>query len=127
MYHVVSVRRFQTLANLHSDLQHLLKRQTAFPQTVGQRLALQIFHDQIADIILLSHVVEMADIGMTQRRDGASFAVKAFLGPGILRKVGGKNLDGDSAVKSGVAGAIHLPHSSSANRHKNFMWPEFRA
>lgn len=82
-------------------------------ETIGQGFALQKFHNSVINFTLVTDIVECADIGMVQRRNGAGLAVEALFGLRILRQMGGKNLDGDSAVESGIACAIHLTHAAS--------------
>ena len=79
MNHSAAVRLFQPSANLGTDTEHMLQRQFAPAQAVAQRLAFQVFHDEVADPVVLAYVVEMANVGMAQRRNRARFAVKALL------------------------------------------------
>ncbi len=49
------------------------------PQTIGQSLAFEKFHDQDNRLHPGGRHRERADIGMIQRRDGARFAIEALL------------------------------------------------
>ena len=84
-----SVRFFESLADLDSASPNLVEGQRASAQTIGQRLALQVFHNEIADPVLLADVVEMADVGMAQTGNGAGLAIEALLGLGFLGQVFG--------------------------------------
>jgi len=44
----------------------MLQWKWASAQTVGQRLAFQILHDEIADAILRADMIELTDIRMPQ-------------------------------------------------------------
>ena len=70
-------------------------------------------------------IVEMADVGMIQRGDGAGFALEALLEFRIKGKMSGENLDGDDAVEAGVGGTIDLTHAASSQRRSDLIRPEF--
>ena len=89
MEHSTLVGFFESFADLDPTFQNRFERQRTFKQTIGERLAFQVFHDEVADPVLLANVVEMADVGMTQTGNGARFAIKAFLGLGLLGQVFG--------------------------------------
>lgn len=57
---------------------HLLCPSSTFSEAeaVRKRLAFQILHDQKVGFILLTDVVRMANVGMTQRRDGSRLAIE---------------------------------------------------
>ena len=54
----------QRVGDFDCVLQHLMDRQRAFLQTLGQRLPFEIFHHQIIGFVLVPDVVECADVGM---------------------------------------------------------------
>jgi hypothetical protein len=82
------VRFFQAFADFGADFQHLLGGQRAFLNAGRERFALQKFHDQEISAVLVAHVVQMADIRVRQRRDGARFAIETLLGLRIGGKMG---------------------------------------
>ena len=89
MNHSASVSLFESFANLDSVFQNLFGGQWTFKQTIGQRLAFQIFHDEKTDPVLLADIIEKADVGMTQRRDSTGFPIEALLGLGFFRQMFG--------------------------------------
>ena len=101
--------------------------QRALAQPVSKSLAFEKLHYQKINAILVADVVERANVGMVQRRNGSSLAVKALPGFRILRKMRRKNLDGDGAVEASVERAIDLAHAARAQRRLNFVRTEFRA
>ena len=119
------VRFFQSFANLDSQFQNLLERQRALVQSIGQRFAVQKFHHQVVDPVLMSYVVQRADMGMVQRRNGARFPVEALLGLRVIGKVGGQNLDGDRAIQTSIARAIHFAHAARTKRRLDLVRSEF--
>jgi hypothetical protein len=61
----------------------------------------------------VAHLIERADVGMVQRRNGAGLAVEALLGLVVFRSMRGENFDGDGAVETAVACTIDLAHAAS--------------
>src|SRR6266704_1945419 len=108
MDHSALMRFLQTFTDVESVLQNLFQRQRAFARAVGQSLALEIFHDEVAGAVVRTDVVQLTDIGMVQTGDGTCLAVKALLGFRIGREMRRQDLDGYRALEASVAGAIHL-------------------
>jgi len=48
---------FQAITDFDSAFQHLVERHGSLAQTVGQSLAFEVLHDEIADSILRAHIV----------------------------------------------------------------------
>jgi hypothetical protein len=72
--------------------------------------------DQIVDPILVANIVESADVRMAQGRNRVRLAVEPLLGLRVFRKMRGKDLDGNSAIKPCITGAIHFSHPASSQR-----------
>jgi hypothetical protein len=53
-------------------------------------------------MVVRSHVVELADIRMIERGDGAGFTLEAFREPFV------RGLDRDDAIEAHVASPVHL-------------------
>src|SRR5450432_4796743 len=68
--------------------------------------------------VIGADIVNLADVGMVQRGDGAGLAFEA-VGEGGLRK-----LDGDRAVETRVAGLPHLAHAARAEGREQFVGSE---
>jgi hypothetical protein len=98
------VRGIESVADLVGVFQGLIKRQREF-----ERLALDVLHDQE----VWSNVVEMADIGMVQRGDGARFAFEPF------GKLGLRCFDRHDSVQPRIPGFPHLPHAPGADGRKD--------
>jgi hypothetical protein len=64
----------------------------------GQGLTLQKLHHQIIGAILRADVIEMADVGMVQRRDGASLAFHALFQLRRRRKMRSQNFYRHGAI-----------------------------
>ncbi len=74
--------------------------------------------------VVLADVVERDDVRMGERGYRARFQLETTAAVGILRVVGGQNLERDVAPQPRVAGAIHLAHSACTNRRDDLIRPE---
>jgi hypothetical protein len=70
----------------------LLERQRLARQTVGQRLALEILHDEKANAFGIPNVVQRADVRMIERRDAFGLALEALARIGVLGDLRRENL-----------------------------------
>ena len=77
------MRFVQRVSNLDGVAQYQLSLQSSMREPISQRLAFQVFHHQKVDAILLSHIVECADVGMIQAGDGACLALEALAQSGL--------------------------------------------
>ena len=93
MHDAVPVRGVERLRDLDPVAQRQLERQRAARrQPVGQRLALQVLHDQVGGRVLVADVVERADVGMRELRDGARLALEALADSGDDERWAGRTL-----------------------------------
>jgi hypothetical protein len=122
--HAFAVGLVQGVRHLDGVLEHLLQRERTFRQPLGQRFALQVLHHQEIDSVLMSDVVEDADVRMIQSGDRPRFAVEALAHVGPTGKVCGQHLDGYDAVEPRVAGLIHLSHAPGADERDDFVGAE---
>src|SRR6266542_1562287 len=75
----------------------------------------------------MTDVVQRANVGMIERRNGTGFAIEALFRLRALRKMLRKNLYRDGPIKSRVQRAIHFAHPTRAERSLNLIRAEFRA
>ena len=108
----LAVRGVQRIADLRAVLQRLIDGHRAF-----ERHALDVFHHQV----IRPDIVQSADAGVIQRRDGAGFAFET-LAEGRLG-----DLHGDHPAEARIAGLIHFAHTPGSYRGKDFVRPEFFA
>ena len=127
MHDAGPVRFLERIADLHAALQRLFQGQRPFLQPRFQSLALHILHHQVGGPILAAHVVQHANVRMIQGRNDAGFPLEALPGLGIVRKMRGQDLDGDGALQTRVAGAIHFSHAACSQRRLNFIGAKFCA
>ena len=114
VHDAAAVRGIERSGDLGAEGEHLVDGQRPFPQPVGERLALEVLHDQEVDAVLVSHVEEGADVGVLEARDRLGLALQPLLELGAVRQVRGQHLDRDRALEPGVAGAVHLAHAAGA-------------
>ena len=124
MDHSPAMRLFQCDADGSPISEDVVERQRAFEQAVGQRLALEIFHYQIADVVLLAHIVEVTDVGMIQRRDALCFALETLFRCGLLSFADGQDLDCNRALQPRIPCSVHFAHSACAWKCKNLVRTE---
>ncbi len=124
MHHAAAMRRYEPLAQLESAPQELIQGQRSLAQPVGQRLPLQVLHDEKAQAILRADVVKVADVRVVQGGDGPRLPLEPLPGHRFVRQVGREDLDGDRPIEPGVAGAIHLSHAPGAERCEDFVRPQ---
>ena len=106
------MRRRQAVGDLHRQIEQLLRRVRRLNGS-----AVDVFHDEV----IRPHVIEVAQVRMIQRRDGASLAFEA------VAKLLGDQLDGDRPVQPRVAGLIDLTHPSRADRRDDLIRAELGA
>ena len=107
-----------------ADLQRLLERERAFLEPCGQRLALEMRHDQIMRAIDAADIVDAADVGMIQGRDGASLALEAGTQIGIASNLTRQDLDGNRSIEACVAGSVNLAHAAGPEGGDNLIRAE---
>ena len=78
-------------------------------------VAVDQLHDDEVRAMLEPDIVDGADVGMMQRRDGFRFALEAREGLGIDARATGKTLTAMMRSRR-TAGAIDLTHAARAKR-----------
>src|SRR5438445_3350683 len=121
MRHALAVGLVQRVGNLDGVMQDLIERQWTFLQPLRQRLALQVFHYEEIDSVLMAYVVENANMRMVQAGNGLCFTLEALAQFGSIGKVIREDFASDNAIQTRVAGAVDLAHPASANTGENFV------
>ena len=76
MHYALAVRAVERIRDLAGALDRLGKWQRPASEPVGQRLAVEPFHDEELDAVLVADVVEGADVRVVQRRDGTRLTLE---------------------------------------------------
>ena len=112
----VLVRFGQRLGNL-LRITHDRRLREALPiEEAGQRLSLDVFHDDEVDAVLLADVEDGADAGMAECGERAGLALEAASGLRIRQQVGTKYFQRDATVEPRVSRLVDLSHSTAADR-----------
>ena len=114
----------ERIGKLDRVLQHLHQRQRTFQQPLRKCLPFEIFHHQEINSVLMSYVVEDADVGMVQTCDRSCFAFESLAQFRTVSEMSRKNFDGDIAIEPRIAGFVHLSHSARTDRREDFVGPQ---
>ena len=126
MRDALAVRLVEPIRDLDGDLERLIERQRAPLQPLGQRVPLQVLHDQEVDPVLLTDVVERANVRVVQAGDGLRLALEPLLEIGVRGDMLGEDFDGDRAVQAGVARFVHFAHPARAEWREDLIGAELR-
>src|SRR5262245_42441602 len=121
MHDPASMRSAERVGNLNRKLQGIAERQRTSFQSARQRFALHVLHDEKRRPLLLAHVVECADVRVSQLRYRAGFTVEALAEVRIFGCGSSEDLDGDTSVKSRIAGFVNLAHATPAEERHDFV------
>jgi hypothetical protein len=119
----LAMRLVERVGDLAGDLQRLVERERPFLEPRGQRLALEMRHDQIVRAVTLADVVDAADVGMIQGGDRAGLALETRPQIGIIGDLTGQHPDGNRSIEARVAGFVNFAHSARTECAQNLIRP----
>jgi hypothetical protein len=111
----------ETCSHRNGRGQEVLESNRPFLETLRQRLTFDTLHHQVVDPVLLSNVMQDANMGMIQAGNGFCFAFKPLFADRIASEVCRQYLDGPCALKPRVSGAIHLAHPARSDRVQDLV------
>jgi hypothetical protein len=114
MDNVLLMRGLDAVDQLLNDRQHVFEIGRTRPFFRNEVLALDVLHDEV----IRSDIIEMADVGVVERGDGAGFLGEA------LGELSIGNFDRDIAAKAIVVGTIDLAHAALAHQRKDLVGAE---
>ena len=114
MHDTMRVRFLERLGNLAGQLEHPRGRQRALGRRVEQRLARHVLHDDAGSAIELGELVDLADVGMIERRRRLGLPAEPLVGHRIVLQPPRDELDGDRTLERPVLGQKHLAHATRA-------------
>ena len=120
----VTMGHVERTSDLDAVAQDLLEGKCALPEPVRKRLAFEVLHDQVIDALVLTDVVEDADVGMCQGGYGLGLPLEALASLGARREVCREDLDGDGPVEAGVASPVHLAHATRPQGRRDLVGTE---
>src|SRR5262245_49316356 len=115
------MRTSQPVRDLGGQREETLVRKRTLREQIAQGLSVDELHGNEGDGVLPPDVMDRDDIRVVESRGGASFLLEAEETFTIDREFLGQDLDRDLAGELGVARAIDLAHSSSAERRENLV------
>ena len=110
------MRGRKAIRNLAADVEHLLDRQRLAGDSLLERAAIEQFQHDVRLPFVLADVVDGADIGVVERRDGARLSLKPFEHVAGADRRRRQKLDRDGPAQAEVFGAIHHAHPARAER-----------
>ena len=91
----------------------LLEAGPPVAQALGERSAVEQFHDHERRALVVADVVDLDHVGVAgQAGGGARLADEALPAVGVLGEVGGQDLDRHAAVEDLVLGRVHGSHAA---------------
>ena len=92
------VRGIQGISNLNPKFQELFDFERLARDALPEGLALQQFHHDVGLAMLLTNLMNRADVGMIQRRGSTGFTLESFQGLPVFRQFFGEKLERDEAA-----------------------------
>ena len=111
------VRGFQRCRDLSRYAQGLSRGKSVRLFTGNNRSAVNALHNNVVG----TDIVNLADVGVIQRRDGFGFTLKS------LAELRAGNFDRDEAIQPRVLSAVHFSHAARADGREDFVRAEFVA
>ena len=112
-----AMRLVERTRDLHRDLGEAPPAARAAPVDAGREILLvQMLHDEEVDAVLMSDVVEGADVGRSGRGRRGPRARSGRRISALVESSSGKHLDRDRAIEAGVFGEVDLAHPARAER-----------
>ena len=124
------MRRLQRLADLSREGHRLVYRNGPASDAIGERLALDQLHDEHVGVSAggaTFEAVHVRDVRVVERGEHLGLARKACEPLAVGGERGRQDLDGDVALESWVARAIHLAHAACADGGDDLIRAEARA
>jgi hypothetical protein len=115
------VGSFQGFSDLPGDRQRLADGQRSACQSLGERLARNQLHDEIAATLLFVQLIDRGNMRMVERRQKPGFTLKAGHPFPVLCEFIAHHLDGNQTVELRVAGAEDLPHAAGPQGVEDFI------
>ena len=115
------VRCVERVSHFDAQLQQQIHRQRLAPDTMLERLPLEMLHHNEVPAILLPDLVNRADVRVIQRRRGACFPLKSLQRIWIARQFLGQELQGDVAAEARVLSLVDDSHSAATEFLDDFV------
>ena len=115
---------FEGDRDLPGQAQRVVDLQGPARDSLRQRLALQILHDEKFDAVLAADIVERADMRMVESGNALRLTLEAFPKHRIDSQRRRQDFDRDDTLESRVARLVDLAHPTGAERRQDFIRSE---
>ena len=127
MHDALGVGRLDRAGQLSGLMQGLGDGQASTAEPLGQRLALDQFHDQRGAARALFDAVNRGDVGVIQRRQAPRLPFEPRQSIGVSSHGVRQNLDGNVAAEPRIPRPIDLAHASGTEGPDNLIRSDARA
>ena len=113
------------IADLNGDgdgVCHRQHRRSLQPRRQG--LALEVLEHDVVEIAVAPDVMNRADVRIVERGNRSRLLLEALARFRVSSQGAGQNLDGNRAIKPGIAGSIHLAHAALTDGRNDFVRAE---
>src|SRR4029077_7747851 len=114
MHDPLRVRRIERIGNLDAERKQRLQLHRTVADAMFQRHAIEVLHDDERLAVLVTDVVDGADIRMVECRCSSRFTAESLERLPVLRHILRKEFQCDEAVKASVLGLVYDSHASAA-------------
>ena len=115
------VRPAQRIGDVGAVPQHLISRQWSFRQNVRKRLTLDELHHEVVNSVLVTDIVNRADVRMIETRDRSGLALETSSHLRARSEIARQDLDCDAAVEARIACAEYFAHAAGADARDDLV------
>ncbi len=127
MHHAPFVRCRKGLGDANRYFEHAGDGQPARCDEIRKALALDQFHGEESDVVLVLDREQRDDAWMVERGHGAGLPLEAEQVVGVARDGLGQHLERHFATQAKILGTVHLTHPAGAERADDLVGAEVGA
>ena len=110
----LAVRLRQRTGDLDGILQEFCYGQRTFTDAGGQRFAFQEFHHEKIHAVLMTEIMQSADVGVIQGRCGARLSFEALAQFRPVSNITSSNLDRYRPIETCISRFVNFAHTTHA-------------
>jgi hypothetical protein len=120
------VRRLHASRDLDRQLERLVDAERPLVETILERVALDVFEDEIAPAVLLLEPVDAGDVRMVELRERLRFALEPLEPAGIRRQILRQRLDRDFTIETRIRREVDDAHPTTPDLAVDGVWADMR-